>query len=78
MPLSKARMRERKRLDRAKCQTYVKPKIVESVISGSDITPIYDPSKHGTGDKVRFPFNGKYRVIVIPELDADGNPMWDL
>ena len=39
--------------------------------------PIYNPAIHRPGDKVmmRSPYNRKLIETVIPELDADGNPV---
>lgn len=52
MPLSKKRMRERKRADRlGLTKPNVKPKTV------------------------RVYHNGRYQDIVVPEIDADGNPI---
>lgn len=39
-------------------------------------TPLYNPSIHRAGDMVRV-LRGKREIeIVIPELDADGSPMY--
>ena len=73
MPLSKVRMRERKKQDRAKIRFdirssdgNVKPNI-----------PFYNPVIHRAGDIVRV-LKGKREVtIIIPRLDAEGNPMPD-
>ncbi len=37
--------------------------------------PIYNPTLHRSGDKVRIFQFGKWRAITIPELDKDGYPI---
>lgn len=86
MPLSRARMRERKKRDRA-----VKPKqetlgalrkLIESK-SGFDNTnvkpelPIYNPAIHRAGDRVLVQRGKKLIETVIPEIDGGGNPIPD-
>ena len=61
MPLSKRRDRERKR------QVGLEKREIQPNI------PLYNPSTHRIGDKVRV---GE-REIVIPEIDADGNTIPD-
>lgn len=69
MPLSKARNRERMRQFRLHA-----PKRVELVQPN---IPLYNPMKHGVGDRVLVQ-RGKHLVdIVIPELDADGQPIYE-
>jgi len=66
MPLSKQKNKERMRefrLHNKESLPFVQPKI--------DI-PLYNPTKHKAGDKVRMSTG---QIIVIPELDLDGNPI---
>jgi hypothetical protein len=51
---------------------------VKSVLPPSaDYAPWYDPMIHKVGDKVRMRDGfGIVRVLMVPELDADGKPMW--
>ncbi len=42
------------------------------VLPKSDVIPLYNPEKHKTGDKVRMSTG---QVVVVPELDIDGNPI---
>jgi len=65
MPLSKARDRERKRIARLE-RAIVQP------------NPLYNPAIHRAGDTVRV-LRGKREVTVtIPQLDADGNIIYEL
>lgn len=56
-------------------------KIVGVVKPMSNLTvrpvPLYNPSIHKPGDRVmvRSPYNKKLIETVIPEIDADGNPI---
>ncbi len=68
MSLSKARDRERKRLMKLGLDSNLK---TVDIVQPKEEIPLYNPMKHHVGDKVRV--NG--RVVVIPELDADGNPI---
>lgn len=68
MPLSKTKQAEYMREYRKHVRYNVIPN--ESMQPEPEI-PLYNPSKHGAGDTVII--NGK--VTVIPELDADGNPI---
>lgn len=66
MPLSKAKDRERKRLFRLESKN-IQPKVV----------PLYNPAVHRAGDRVLV-YQGKRLIeMVIPRLDADGNPIPD-
>ncbi len=43
----------------------------------SSRVPLYNPRIHKQGDVVRMRAgNGKLIEIVVPELDAEGNPVW--
>lgn len=64
MPLSKARDRKRKRLAR------LENKNVQPV-------PLYNPLNHKIGDRVLIQRGKRMVETVIPELDADGNPIPD-
>lgn len=101
MPLSKKRMRERKRQDRAGVKpksnlnigTLVKPnqeklvelrQLIESKSSPveeetNSKLPLYNPQIHGPSDRVliKSPYRKKLVEIVIPELDAGGQPITD-
>ena len=68
MPLSKAKQAEYMREYRRKVRYNVIPKPIDSVQPESEI-PLYNPSTHKDGDRVRMS-TGK--VVVIPNLDADG------
>ena len=88
MPLSKARMRERKRQDRLvkpvvkpDSPSVVKPDApqLKSEPFNAEVNtrlPLYNRYQHKPGDKVlmRGP-TGKLVVIEVPELDEDGNPI---
>ena len=54
----------------------MKGNIIMGVQPKLPIVPLYNPSIHKPGDKVRMlsPFKNKLIEVVIPELDADGNP----
>ena len=39
------------------------------------LTPLYNPSIHKVGDKVLIRHRGRLVETVIPELDADGQPI---
>lgn len=42
-----------------------------------EFIPLYNPSLHRTGDKVKMrDRQGKTQVLIVPELDVDGNPIW--
>lgn len=87
MPLSKKRKAEYMRGYRQRIRYHVLPNDVKPVIPDevrhvksdevgyhvlpSAPIPIYNPRLHRPGDTVRI--NGK--VIVIPELDGDGQPI---
>lgn len=99
MPLSKKRMRERKRRDRVKpmsnliIRSSVKPNTLDNLRqtikniegktkapqhpSGEASVPLYNPSIHKPGDRVlvKPPYGNKLVEIVIPELDAGGQPV---
>ena len=47
--------------------TFVKGKVED--YADKVTPPIYDPSKHKAGDKVTY----KGKVVVVPEVDAEGN-----
>lgn len=75
MPLSKARDRERKRLRNTRLESnLISDKNFQPVMQPAteQVIPVYNPLKHRPGDKVRL--NG--RVITVPEVDVDGNPIW--
>ncbi len=82
MPLSKAKqaewMREYRKRTRynviPKPATSVIPRLTEVVTSKEDI-PVYNPAIHRAGDTVRVLVGNKAKVIKIPELDADGQPI---
>ena len=79
MPLSKKKMRELKRLKRAVLKSeavsilnsapVVNPKMADAV--EPEHYSVYDPRKHKPGDKVLL--GG--RLFIVPELDADGQPI---
>ena len=69
MPLSKAENRERMRLFRLHAKNrdgFVQPNV-----------PLYNPMSHRAGDRVLVQRGKRLVDIVIPELDADGNPIYD-
>lgn len=57
MPLSKARMRERKKQDRL---------LVKPTSNLTSDVPFYDPLIHRTGDRVRIWQNGKQVEVIVP------------
>ncbi len=68
MPLSKLMNRERMRqirLHNPELKDPVQPKI-----------PMYNPTFHRAGDTVRMIRGNKTVVVTIPELDADGQPIY--
>ena len=68
MPLSKARDRGRKRL--------AKQARLENSQFQPDI-PLYNPSNHKIDDRVLV-YKGRRLVeTVIPQIDADGNPIYE-
>ena len=91
MPLSKKRMRERKKQDRSS----VKPKLtiaglqmegnrILSVKPKSNLNtqldvkpnlPIYNPHIHRPGDRVLFKVGKKLVETTVPELDGGGQPI---
>ena len=91
MPLSKAKMRERKRQDRLvkpmsnlTNPELVKPKLeelrqliknIEAKPALAPKIPLYNPYVHRPGDLVLVQQGKRLVETVIPELDADGNPM---
>ena len=70
MPLSKARDKERKRLVR-----------LERAVFQPDAAPVvrpYDPRKrYNPGDKVLIQQGRGWVETVIPELDGEGNPIYE-
>ena len=58
------------RLEVARKALIVKPALYLNKDEG--VIPNYDPTKHHPGDTVRM--NG--RVVTIPQLDADGQPVF--
>ena len=70
MPLSKERMRERKRQDRL----VVKPMSNLNTMQ-NDYIPWYNPAIHRAGDRVKVQSGRGYVITTIPELDADGHPV---
>lgn len=103
MPLSKARMRERKRQDRLvkpmsnpDTPQDVKPAIAGLKMDGNKIMglakpsvqpkggeapliPLYNPAIHKPGDRVlvKPPYGKKLIEMTLPEIDADGYPIYD-
>lgn len=67
MPLSKTRNKERMRLIR------LHAKKQDGVVQPE----LYNPLNHRPGDKVLVKRGKRLIETVIPELDADGNPMPD-
>ena len=49
--------------------------LIKPVEKKQEEIPLYNPAVHRAGDKVRVWQYGKLVVIVIPELDADGQPV---
>ncbi len=51
--------------------------VVQPTSNLTDDVPLYDPSRHRPGDKVRIrDFAGRLKVVTIPDLDGAGQPMW--
>ena len=67
MPLSKCRMRARKRQDR-----FDKQLVVEDVKPN---IPLYNPAVHRAGDRVLVVRGSRKVEVVIPKLDAEGQPI---
>lgn len=91
MPLSKQRNRERMRQSRLHGYS-VQPSIEGLKIEGNIITgitrpvipntvqpdiPWYNPSVHRPGDVVRVKQYNKVVTVTIPELDAEGNRIYE-
>lgn len=87
MPLSKKRDKERKRLIRLENQK-IQPKIDipgleldgggEIRLETELVQPkLYNPMKHRHGDRVMVQRGKQLVEVVIPELDADGQPIPD-
>ena len=79
--MSKARQREwmkeyRKRKEGSR---YNAGKKEEAVIPKTDDIPWYNPSKHREqiGKRVRLMRGNRIIEMVVPELDADGQPIGD-
>lgn len=60
------RQRRREELERIRLDSNL------IAIDQGESVPLYNPSKHRPGDTVRM-ISGK--VVTIPELDADGQPV---
>ena len=75
MPLSKKKQAEYMRAlrKRQRATPVLTDDVRYNVIPETEIIPRYDPRIHKAGDRVRM--NGQ--VVVIPELDAEGNPIPD-
>lgn len=63
---------------------YVKATLLKSLHSGSTFNgysdstiPIYNPSLHKAGDRVLVRQGKKLVEQIVPELDADGQPILD-
>ena len=84
MPLSKSKqaayMREYRKRNRynviPKREDIVQPTVIPSVIPNF-VIPWYNKAIHRPGDTVKMrDQSGRERVIVIPELDGDGQEVW--
>ena len=70
MPLSKARNKARMKAIR------LHAKIEEGVVQPKAV-PLYNPMKHRAGDRVMIQRGNRLIETVIPDLDGDGNPIYD-
>ncbi len=51
--------------------------IEQKPVQPAEFIPWYNPLKHKTGDKVRMrDATGRVQVGTVPEVDAEGNPLW--
>ncbi len=73
MPLSKVNKRQYMR-DLRQSRRGVGEVVGYHVIPKSEKIPLYNPATHKPGDKVKM-ITGE--VYIIPELDADGNQIWE-
>jgi len=73
MPLSKVKQAEYMREHRKRLRYNVIPNVTPVYI------PWYNPNDHVVGRTVRMKDGqGRITVVVTPDVDADGRPIWEV